>query len=469
MFSRSSRFPVISHGLQLSRRHPRSLPHPTLAAMEELTETYAAPSVAAEIRTFLIADIRGYTRFVADHGDEAAARLASRFADLVQEAAEKRGGEVIELRGDEALSVFSSTRQALWAATELQTRLASETAEVPSLPLLAGVGIDAGEAVPVKGGYRGGALNLAARLCNLAGPGEVFASEGVVHLAQKIGGLAYVDRGQVELKGLPRPVRVFQVLADDQVPTELSLLSLGATRATSLPAQPTSFIGRELDLRAVRTLLTRGDVRLLTLTGPAGAGKTRLALQVADEVSASFPEGAHFVSLASVADPALVATTVARALGVKEEAGRSAIAALADRLQGKRLLLLDNFEHLADAAPLVADCSLLARASRPSSPVARCCAWLRSGSTPFLHSRYPSQAMVPGRQGSRSTTPWRCSSSGPGPCGRSLLCRTTMPRQWPRFAVDSRACLLPSSWLLEGSGCFPLRLSSRDCLAGCSF
>src|SRR5688500_591216 len=120
------------------------------------------------VRTFLIADVRGYTRFTQEHGDEEAGKLAARFAALVREAVTAMGGEVVELRGDEALCVFPSARQALRAAVELQIRFRTQVEDQPVFPLGIGIGLDAGEAVPVEGGYRGGALNLAARLCSLA-------------------------------------------------------------------------------------------------------------------------------------------------------------------------------------------------------------------------------------------------------------------------------------------------------------
>ena len=126
----------------------------------------------AAIRTFLIADIRGYTRFTAEHGDEAASRLATKFAEVAGEGVEAWGGELVELRGDEALAVFDSARQALRAAVELQSAFADETASDPALPLGVGIGLDVGEAVPVGDGYRGAALNLAARMCAIAGAGR---------------------------------------------------------------------------------------------------------------------------------------------------------------------------------------------------------------------------------------------------------------------------------------------------------
>ena len=169
---------------------------------------------AEEIRTFLIADVRGYTVFTQERGDEAAATLAARFADIVREQVEARDGSVIELRGDEALAVFRSPRQAIRTAVELQARLLQETLATPDLPLPVGIGLDAGEAVQVEGGYRGGALNLASRLCGQAGPGEILCSQSVVHLARAVDGISYVDRGELHLKGLSDPVHVLAIASD---------------------------------------------------------------------------------------------------------------------------------------------------------------------------------------------------------------------------------------------------------------
>src|SRR5439155_21417232 len=108
-------------------------------------------------------------------------------------------------------AVFASARQAIRATVDLQARFVQETVDDPSLPLPVGIGLDAGEAVPVEGGYRGGALNLAARLCGQAGPGEVMASQEIVHLARRIDGVRYADRGQVRLKGMADPVTMIRV------------------------------------------------------------------------------------------------------------------------------------------------------------------------------------------------------------------------------------------------------------------
>ena len=180
-------------------------------------------SGTTEIRAFLIADVRGYTRYTQERGDEAAARLAARFAEVVAEVVAGRDGRVVELRGDEALCVFGSPRGALRAAVDLQRRCADELRADPSVPLRVGVGIDAGEAVAVAAGYRGGALNLAARLCSIAGPGDVLVSESIVHLARHVDGMSYVDRGRVELKGLDEPVHVMQVAFELDMPEAASV------------------------------------------------------------------------------------------------------------------------------------------------------------------------------------------------------------------------------------------------------
>jgi class 3 adenylate cyclase/tetratricopeptide (TPR) repeat protein len=246
--------------------------------------------LASEVLTFLFADVRNYTRFTQERGDEAAARLTAKFAAVAREVLTAHDGEVLELRGDEVLAVFSSARQALRAATELQDRLAQETHADPTLPLLAGIGLDCGEAVVVEGGYRGGALNLGARLCSLAAAGEVLASEAVVHLARRVEELDYGERGLVQLKGIATPVRVVQVSRT----TECETLLEGEQPATEpeqrlpiggfLGCLPSGgLVARDEELRRVLAsvdAVDRGEGRLLLLAGEAGVGKTRLAQEV---------------------------------------------------------------------------------------------------------------------------------------------------------------------------------------------
>jgi WD40 repeat protein/class 3 adenylate cyclase len=260
---------------------------------EGSTATGDGHSTDAAIRTFLIADVRGYTVFTQERGDEAAAELAGRFADVAREMIELHEGTLVELRGDEALAVFDSPRQAVRASIDLQRRFVDATIADPTLPLPVGIGLDAGEAVPVEDGFRGGALNLAARLCSIAGPAEILASREVVHLARKVDGVAYVDRGSISLKGLADPVQVIRLRAETGDPAEDMAFgrALGSAAARLTPAVPGAIVpnpykglrafeeGDELDFfgreELVEQLVKRlGTTRFLAVVGPSGSGKS---------------------------------------------------------------------------------------------------------------------------------------------------------------------------------------------------
>ena len=171
------------------------------------------------LRTYLIADVRGYTRYTNEHGDEAGAEVAARFANLARRGVTAHGGELVELRGDEALAVFASARGALRAAVELQRLFRTSLEGQPAFPLGVGIGLDAGEALPVEGGFRGGALNLAARLCSHAAAGEILASETVVSLARHVEGIRFRARGSRRFKGLDDPVNVIEVTPELPLPS----------------------------------------------------------------------------------------------------------------------------------------------------------------------------------------------------------------------------------------------------------
>jgi class 3 adenylate cyclase len=171
------------------------------------------------VRTFLIADVRGYSRFTEEYGDEAAARLAAKFADVVAEEVEAHGGGVVEIRGDEALAVFTSARQAIRAGVDLQGEFDQATEADSDIPLRVGIGIDSGEAIELEdGSFRGAALNVAARLCGRAHGGEVLLSESTSRLAGRLAGLQYVDRGRVHLKNIPYPIHIFKVYSELDAP-----------------------------------------------------------------------------------------------------------------------------------------------------------------------------------------------------------------------------------------------------------
>jgi class 3 adenylate cyclase/tetratricopeptide (TPR) repeat protein len=256
----------------------------------------ASESLTARVLSVLVADLRGYTAYTVEHGDEAAAGLARQFAASTGPVVEHHGGRLLELRGDEALCVFPSARQAIRAALALQEGYRpGEDGE--GLPLGVGIGLDAGEVVPVHGGYRGRALNLAARLCALAKPGEVFASDGVLHLAGAMDGIGAVDRGSAAVKGLPEPVRVMQVTSAQEHPPDPPDPASDSTAlierqqlprggfAGSLPVG--LMVGREAEAaRLLRTAeaVAQGDGRLVLLAGEPGAGKTRLLQGITADV-----------------------------------------------------------------------------------------------------------------------------------------------------------------------------------------
>src|SRR5262249_21285073 len=157
------------------------------------------------------------------------------------------------------------------------------------------------------------------------------------------------DLGAHLLKDLARPERIFQLVAPG-LPSDFPPLRTFDARMTNLPAQPTALIGREREAAVLAARLREPDARLLTLTGPGGTGKTRLSIQVAGDLRDDFENGVFFVDLAPVRDPALVAPTIAQALGVKESGQRPLLESLKAYLRSKHLLLvLDNFEQLLDA------------------------------------------------------------------------------------------------------------------------
>jgi WD40 repeat protein/class 3 adenylate cyclase len=306
------------------------------------------------IRTFLIADVRGYTRFTREHGDAQAARLAMKFADLARDAIAARGGRVVELRGDEALAVFTSAPQAVGAACDFQATCQEETAADPSLPLAIGIGVDAGESIPVEDGYRGDALNTAARLCSKAAAGQVLVTRAVAELADGVENVRFEGRGPAELKGFEGAVELVEA-----VPAPLPMGAPGRAperqasgagpETTLLPELDsiTPLIGREHEmhwLRGTWRQAGRGRGRVVFVSGPAGIGRTRLAAELATEVARgggridySGPGGASTalaVQAVRVAAEAIEPTLVI--LDDFDVAGEDAALALAEEWQAVR-------------------------------------------------------------------------------------------------------------------------------------
>jgi WD40 repeat protein/DNA-binding SARP family transcriptional activator len=251
-----------------------------------------APARAGGVKAFLIANDRGCAAFTRRRGDEAAASLAVKFGELARTGVEKAGGSLVELGGDEALAVFDSPRQAIRAAVELQLAFVDETIADPLLPLAVGIGLDAGEAVRVDGGYRGGALNLAGRLAAVAGPAEILMSREVAHLAGKLDGIRFGERGSFRLDGLLDTVDVIDVrpeledLAQDiafrrALGPVAGVLAEGSGMRNPYKglrafeeADAADFFGRDL---LTEHLVERfRKARLLAVVGPSGSGKSSL-------------------------------------------------------------------------------------------------------------------------------------------------------------------------------------------------
>ena len=213
------------------------------------------------VRTFLIGDIRGYSRYTEECGDEAAAALSRKFTSIVGDASDEYGSELVEVRGDEALLVFASARAAIRAGVDLQARF-RETGEELAIPLRVGIGIDSGEAVKLDDGtFRGGALNVAARLCGRASGGEVIISEATSRLAGRLTGLHYSEGGRLRLKNIGEPVRVYKVYSELDAPPPKRWAGLVGTD------------GRALSLRLailVTLIAAATAVAVVYLTGGAG-------------------------------------------------------------------------------------------------------------------------------------------------------------------------------------------------------
>ncbi|MGH2408084.1 MAG: hypothetical protein ACRDF7_08420, partial [Candidatus Limnocylindrales bacterium] len=304
------------------------------------------------VLTFLIADIRGYTAYTRANGDEAAARLAATFAELAREGVEARGGTVIELRGDEALATFASPRQALRAATELQATFADEVARNADLPLRVGMGLDLGEAIPVEAGYRGAALNIAARLCASAAAGEILASESVAQLARGLEGVHFEPREPLVLKGIDEPVRAAAVTGTAMAATVVAERVSPSELPMALDPV-VALVGRDLEARRLRWAwrqARRGSGRGVVVAGPFGAGKTRLAAEPA-AIAAS--DGGRVVYASALAVAGGLSAAAARALEAgppallvvddiesASAADLGSLAAVADGMDGRAMLVV---------------------------------------------------------------------------------------------------------------------------------
>jgi predicted ATPase/class 3 adenylate cyclase len=317
---------------------------------------------------FLFTDIEGSTRLEQAIGREAWARVAAEHDRLLCEAVERSGGRVVKTEGDAVFAAFTSPSSAIEAAVAGQRALASSDTLRPDRRPRVRMGVHVGEgrirerrAKSDPEDYVGIDVNYAARVAAAGNGGQIVLSDATVRLlgtgaieglppAGEEAGVTLVDEGMRALKDFEEPARLYRLVvpgaADD--PRPLRTLDL----PSNLPEPATTLVGREADIERVAAFVERS--RVVTLAGPAGTGKTRLALGAAAAVRGRYPHGTWFVDLAAIRDPLLIEGEIADAIGVRETPELSVEDALRKHVRDRELLLvLDNLEQLLPAAAAI--------------------------------------------------------------------------------------------------------------------
>jgi class 3 adenylate cyclase len=305
--------------------------------------------------TFLFSDIEHSTRLLRHLGDRYADVLAE-YRRLLRETFQAGDGHEIDTAGDGFFAAFQRATHAVAAAIATQRAMAMRPWP-EGLSVRMRIGLHTGEPTLTASGYVGLDVHRAARICAAGHGGQTLLSQTTRALVEYDlpAGVCLRDLGEHRLKDLQRPERLYQLIIPD-LPSSFPHLKSLDHHAHNLPVQPTPLIGREQTGATVCELLRRAEVRLLTLTGPGGTGKTRLGLQVAADLLEDFASGVYFVPLAAIRDPALVPSSIARTLGLQENASQGLLDRLKEHLQDAHMLLvLDNFEQVVAAAPLVAE------------------------------------------------------------------------------------------------------------------
>jgi predicted ATPase/class 3 adenylate cyclase/DNA-binding CsgD family transcriptional regulator len=310
-----------------------------------------------ETLAFLFTDIEGSTALLQTLGDGVYAQVLAAHRALIRSALAAHAGQERDTQGDGFFAVFSSPRECAAAVLEVQQAL--EGRDWPAgARVRVRMGVHCGEASRTAAGLAGLEVHRAARVAAVAHGGQVLLSESAAVLVRDWlpPGAVLTDLGVHRLKDLGRPERLFQLHAEGLQAEFPPVRSLGNPRLRhNLPSQATSFVGRAAELAELRSLLA-GGARLVTITGPGGIGKSRLALQVAADALDGEGDGVWLAELAPVTGPELVARTVATVLDVREDPGQPVLDTLAEAVGDRSLLVvLDNAEHVLGAAAKLAD------------------------------------------------------------------------------------------------------------------
>ena len=330
-------------------------------------------AVDAAVLTFVFTDIEGSTKLLRRAGQGIYGQLLADHHHILREAIEHRHGEIMGTEGDGVFAIFRTPTDTIAATLAAQRALAGFA--WGEYDVRVRMGIHTGEATRQDTEWIGVAIHEAARVANAAIGGQVLVSETARTLAgSDLPPDSYLrDLGRFQLKDVPEPCRIFQLV---HVDLDAEPWPIRATQAaqTNLPDGSDRFIGRRRELDEVSRLLE--DHRLVTITGPGGCGKTRLAMEVCKARAGGRVDSTWLIELAPVAPDAQVQDEVARAVGLRPEPGEQVIDALRDRFGAEQVLLLfDNCEHVIDAAanavgPLLAGCpgvTVLATSREPLS------------------------------------------------------------------------------------------------------
>jgi predicted ATPase/class 3 adenylate cyclase len=306
--------------------------------------------------TFVFVDMEGSTR-IAQELPDAYPRIVESFQSTLTSMVEGRSGLIVDTEGDGAFCVFSTVDAAAEAAVEFQRAL--QATRWPGQAVVrARIGVHTGTAQRTADNYVGLEVHRAARIGAAANGGQILVSRTSAKLLDHHGsrdGWQLADLGSFALKGLDRAEELLQLSAPG-VSDERQTPRARGTRSVHLPTHLTGLLGRDTEVASTASLIERHDIRLVTLTGPGGIGKTRLGVAAATRAADAYPDGVYFVALADTRATDQVVGAIAAALGLRSEGSRALLSTIEDRLSsGRALLVLDNFEQVVEARTVVAE------------------------------------------------------------------------------------------------------------------